>query len=100
MTDLHSLTGEKQVNGTKTAPTDTSQTPPRNTAFARLTPCAARTALIVAALSLVGGVAITLSPLGSGFADVSRDRPGDVQLYRAEVDRIATGEAYYGGRCQ
>lgn len=68
---------------------------PSPTTFARLSPVAARSVLLVVALALIAGIAITFSSLGSGFADTSRDRPGDVQLYRAEVDRIAAGEGYY-----
>jgi hypothetical protein len=67
----------------------------KSTAFARFSPCVARAVLLVAAMALVTGAAITFSPLKSGFADVSRNRPGDVPLYRAEVDRIAKGERYY-----
>jgi hypothetical protein len=40
-------------------------------------------------------VAITFSPLKSGFADAADRGPGDIQLYRAEVDRVHAGESYY-----
>lgn len=40
-------------------------------------------------------VGVTLSPLKSGFADAPSRGPGDVALYRAEVDRIRAGETYY-----
>ncbi|REK17637.1 MAG: hypothetical protein DWQ37_05940 [Planctomycetota bacterium] len=38
---------------------------------------------------------MSLSPLAQGFADKPHRGPGDVALYRAEVDRIAAGESYY-----
>ena len=40
-------------------------------------------------------VAITLSPLKSGYADAPDRGPGDVALYRAEIDRLHAGESYY-----
>lgn len=40
-------------------------------------------------------VAITFSPFKSGFADAPNRGVGDVELYRAEVDRIHAGEPYY-----
>jgi hypothetical protein len=83
------------VSPDTTTATDSSGSTTRPTTFARFSPRVARAVLLVAATTLVAGVAITFSPLKSGFADVSRNRPGDVPLYRAEVDRIATGEPYY-----
>jgi hypothetical protein len=47
------------------------------------------------ALSIVTGVAVTLYSLGQGFADKPSRGPGDVALYRAEIDRIQSGESYY-----
>jgi hypothetical protein len=38
---------------------------------------------------------VTQSPLRSGFADAPSRGPGDVALYRAEVDRIRGGQSYY-----
>jgi hypothetical protein len=46
---------------------------------------------VFTALSL----AVSLSPWRSGFADAPDRGAGDVQLYRAEVDRIQQGEGYY-----
>src|SRR4029079_515282 len=51
-------------------------------------------------LALVAGVAlffvaVTFSPLKSGFADGPDRGPGDIALYRAEIDRIRAGESYY-----
>jgi hypothetical protein len=40
-------------------------------------------------------VAVTFSPYKSGFADAQNRGPGDVELYRAEVERIHSGESYY-----
>ena len=40
-------------------------------------------------------VAVTLSPLRSGFADGPDRGPGDVGLYRAEVERMHDGYHYY-----
>jgi hypothetical protein len=53
--------------------------------------------VVLAATLVFGGflVAISLSPLASGFADKPNRGPGDVELYQAEVDRIAAGEGYY-----
>lgn len=39
--------------------------------------------------------AISLSSLRSGFADGPARGPGDVALYRAEIDRVHEGESYY-----
>lgn len=53
---------------------------------------------MLTALVLVGGfcVGVTLSPLARGFADRPRRfREGDVQLYRAKVERVHAGEGYY-----
>jgi hypothetical protein len=52
---------------------------------------------IVTAMLLVG---VTLSPLKSGFADAPWRGPSDVALYRAEVDRIHSGEGYYQAASQ
>jgi hypothetical protein len=66
-----------------------------STSFARLSPWTARGVLIAALLTAVGGVAMTLSPLKSGFADAPNRGPGDLALYRAEVQRIRSGDGYY-----
>ncbi len=55
----------------------------------------ARGLLIVTVLTAVFLVGVTLSPLKSGYADAANRGPGDVELYRAEVDRIQHGEGYY-----
>ncbi len=47
------------------------------------------------ALAFIGAIAITLSPLSSSNLTGHEDKPGDVALYRAEVDRIHAGEGYY-----
>ncbi len=40
-------------------------------------------------------VAVTFSSLKSGFADAPDRGPGDIALYRAEVDRMHDGYGYY-----
>ena len=55
----------------------------------------ARTTLALFAMMLAFFVAVTLSPLKSGFADAPNRGPGDVELYHAEVNRIRAGESYY-----
>ncbi len=50
-------------------------------------------ALFAAGATLL--VAVTFSPLRSGFADAPDRGPGDVALYQAEVDRIRAGASYY-----
>ena len=55
-------------------------------------------ARIVLALIIVTSVlfvAITFSPLKSGYADAPDRGPGDFALYRAEIDRVHAGEPYY-----
>ncbi len=44
---------------------------------------------------VVAACAVTWSPARSGHADGPERGPGDVALYRAEVDRIAAGQSYY-----
>jgi hypothetical protein len=47
-------------------------------------------------LLAVAGVAVTFSPTRSGYADKPRnDKPGDVALYHAEIQRMRAGEGYY-----
>jgi hypothetical protein len=55
----------------------------------------ARMALAIFAGAGVFFVAVTLSPWKSGFATSPARGPGDVALYRAEIDRIHAGEDYY-----
>jgi hypothetical protein len=65
------------------------------TSFARLNAFQARAVLSVLLLAALLFVGVSLSPLASGFADSPDRGPGDVGLYRAEVDRIGQGENYY-----
>src|SRR5262249_51197384 len=58
-------------------------------------PWTARAVLAAVAAAVLFCVAVSLSPLKSGFADGPSRGPSDVQLYRAEVDRIHAGERYY-----
>ncbi len=55
----------------------------------------ARLWLVVFLLSAGFFVAITFSPWKSGFADAPNRGPGDLALYRAEVERMHGGESYY-----
>lgn len=55
----------------------------------------ARLVLSLFFLATAGLVAVTFSPLKSGFADAPDRGPGDVALYRAEVARMHAGESYY-----
>jgi hypothetical protein len=51
--------------------------------------------LVAFALLTLLSVAVTLSPLRSGYADAPDRGPGDLALYRAEIARIRGGEGYY-----
>lgn len=73
---------------------DTLSTPGR-TVFADWRPGPARLALTGFALFAAVAVAVTWSPWKSGFADRPRGRGTDIELYRAEIDRIRGGESYY-----
>ncbi len=63
--------------------------------FERLTPPAARTILRIWALVTLLFILISVSPLASGFADKPSRGAGDVELYQAEVRRIAAGATYH-----
>jgi hypothetical protein len=69
--------------------------PDCSTHFALLPPTAARFVLTVTVLAIAFCVAISVSPLASGFADAPSRGASDVDLYHAEVERIAGGESYY-----
>jgi hypothetical protein len=66
-----------------------------STHFAHLPAWAARLVLFAAIAAGLLLVAITLSPWRSGFADAPSRGAGDIALYRAKIDRISAGEAYY-----
>ncbi len=66
-----------------------------STAFARLSPFQARGVAILTLSAIAFCVAVSLSPLATGFADKPHRGAGDVDLYQAEVQRIADGENYY-----
>jgi hypothetical protein len=51
--------------------------------------------LVLVAIMIAVGVAVSLSPLAQGFADKQRAGTNDIALYQAEVDRIGAGETYY-----
>jgi hypothetical protein len=61
----------------------------------RLTPKQAWLVLSVTGAATLLFVAITLSPLASGFADAPSRGASDIELYRAEAERIHFGESYY-----
>lgn len=65
------------------------------TGYARLTRRQARAVLVVLLVMTGLCVAITLSPLGTTRVGTDGGGEGDIALYRAEVDRIRTGEGYY-----
>lgn len=59
-------------------------------------PWPARVALIGWVVVAALFVAITFSPLKSGYAEKARfDAPGDVALYNAEIRRMRAGQPYY-----
>jgi hypothetical protein len=58
-------------------------------------PWHARGVLAVAAVAALLLMAVTFSPLRSGFADAPSRGAGDVELYQAEAARIAAGDSYY-----
>jgi hypothetical protein len=68
---------------------------PPTTGYARLGPWEARIVLAVILATALLAVALTLSPMASGRAQEQSPGEGDTALYRAEVERIATGEGYY-----
>jgi hypothetical protein len=63
--------------------------------YARLSRRQAHAVLLLIALTAVAAVAVTLSPLANDHLQRAADKPGDVDLYRAEVQRIRGGEGYY-----
>ncbi len=66
-----------------------------DTAFARFNRPQALLVLVLTAAACTFFVAVTFSPLKSGFADAPSRGPGDVALYNAEAARIRAGESYY-----
>jgi hypothetical protein len=65
------------------------------TGYSRLSPPLARIVLasIVSACGL--GIAVTFSPLANNNLTENECKTSDLELYRAEVDRIHAGEGYY-----
>ena len=68
---------------------------PSTTGYSRLSPLQARLVLAALVCGVSICVAISRSPSAQGFADRPREGRNDVDLYQAEVDRIAAGEGYY-----
>lgn len=60
-----------------------------------LTPAAARLVLGLFIATTLFFVAITISPLRSGYADAPSRGPGDAELYWAEAARVHAGQSYY-----
>jgi hypothetical protein len=67
----------------------------RPTGFARLSAGAARVVLGITLFAMLMFGAISVSPHSINFADKPLHKVGDVDLYRAEIQRIAQGEGYY-----
>jgi hypothetical protein len=65
------------------------------TAFARISPRHAAVVVAVTIATTLFFVAVTFSPLKSGFADAPSRGPGDVKLYQAEIARMQQGEGFY-----
>ncbi len=65
------------------------------TGYARLTPLQARAVLAALLMITVLCVGITLSPLKSTRVGRQDGIKSDIELYRAEVDRVHAGEGYY-----
>jgi hypothetical protein len=65
------------------------------TGFANVSRRTARLILIGVLLAVVVCVSISLSPLQSSNLNPDMDRPGDVDLYHAVVERVHAGEGYY-----
>ncbi|MCG8583275.1 MAG: hypothetical protein MI757_01010 [Pirellulales bacterium] len=68
---------------------------PLTTAFASVSPRTARLILATTAIAIVVCVGISVSPMQSTNLNPDMDRPGDVDLYQAVIDRVHVGEAYY-----
>ena len=66
-----------------------------STTFNRLTPFAARTCSGGLIATTVIFAAITLSPFAPGQVGKPLRGSSDIELYRAEVERIRHGEGYY-----
>ncbi|MHC4400377.1 MAG: hypothetical protein ACYTG0_11940 [Planctomycetota bacterium] len=65
------------------------------TGYARLTPFQARVVLAGLLVVTIVCVGITVSPLGTSRVGTGNGRDGDVDLYRAKLDRIRAGSGYY-----
>ena len=69
--------------------------PFQSTGFNRLSRRAAAGALLLTAATMAWFVAVSISPSASGFADKPSRGASDVDLYVAEIQRVAQGETYY-----
>ena len=68
---------------------------PTPTGFADVSPRTARVVLLATLLAILVCVGISISPMQSSNLNPDMDRPGDVDLYQAVVDRVHAGESYY-----
>src|SRR5690348_15840684 len=68
---------------------------PTRCGFGRFAPWQARAVHGIAATVAIFFIAITASPLASGFADAPDRGASDIELYRAAVARIQRGASYY-----
>ena len=69
--------------------------PFQSTGFNRLSRHAASVVLLLTAVTMAWFVAVSISPSASGFADKPSRGASDVDLYVAEIQRVAQGETYY-----
>ena len=67
----------------------------RPTAFANVSRRTARVILVATLVTVGVCVGISVSPMQSSNLNPEMDRPGDVELYQAVIDRVHSGEAYY-----
>jgi len=76
-------------------PTDHQPPTTNHPAFSSLTALQARCVLGLWLLLAASSIAVTLTGWKSGFAGAPSRGPGDIALYRAEVERIGRGAGYY-----
>ncbi len=67
----------------------------KHLSFDRLFTRIPRVVLVAAFLFTLFFIWVSVSPFASGFADQPNRGPGDVELYQAEIRRMAAGQDYY-----
>ncbi|MCE5303578.1 MAG: hypothetical protein LLF97_10790 [Planctomycetaceae bacterium] len=65
------------------------------TGYSQMTPRQARATLAAIVLAVAAGVAVTWSPLANPRWNTQAGPSGDAALYRAEVERVHSGQSYY-----